>query len=838
MPLTEDHKKKYWKYVNEENNLKELESFVKEIEEDPEEIDELIHLKNEYDKTALDILCELSNSDDSSSIFDKISFLLSLSKDFYTSSKEPPLSFLGDNDTAKRVECLFFFHQWCLKVCENQNIPNFNRTLFLVWKSLEYMSKIEYDKNNSGIFIFGDTRIGKSTFINYLLGTNYNIFCEDDQYYAENISEENATVGHSLISETSYPGVYTLNCSSGSYLLIDMPGFKDNRQLNNSQKTLSPYEIASGVSTSVIEKKLGSVFLCCLTIEFSSFLSSNFSDIAEPIKCFILTTIKIEDIEKFDSEILPNIFLIVTKIPPQRKKNKDCIVKRLHDVLNSSRKITFEDTIYKSFFTKILQDWANKAEEKVFLADISNDECREKIKEISGVKLVDIKKFNLERNLILEEFRKLVNVVDDFSNKICRECDQYNVEKKELISIFNHDLENQITTLGGESSDSFQEIYETICKFKSNLEKIEKKIKILDMLKDADNQFLKKLQDIRDFDPSIFPRKIDDGQGEHGLTEYLLPDFFYQEREGAKEKKENSINFFSSNKTKGGEPASAVAISSSLPFEAQITKGGGDCAFHAALGNLNEESNMYEVGDIEVKRQEMADAIKNYRSHPKSNNLMHLIKEAILELAIEPGDIILERNIIQLGKDNLRFKNNDNARLIAEWNLFEAELNKHEGIIDAINNFTQDYINKNPNAKLTQASSLKDKFDNYRNDDRIFSDLKTIILSSNSELLKTAYNTYVTNKQQTFDFELTNDLLNEYASYISQKGKWLLPCELGIIAYVFGITILFYMDGQRADFAEFNPDQLEKVYVFFNGIDHYQRMIGVQNTLQCGTALF
>lgn len=64
----------------------------------------------------------------------------------------------------------------------------------------------------------------------------------------------------------------------------------------------------------------------------------------------------------------------------------------------------------------------------------------------------------------------------------------------------------------------------------------------------------------------------------------------------------------------------------------QPTKGGGDCAFHAALGEWNSSTGQFEAKDIPGKRKEVADAIKACTS---DSILFPLIKKAIWQLVIE-----------------------------------------------------------------------------------------------------------------------------------------------------------------------------------------------------------
>lgn len=80
-----------------------------------------------------------------------------------------------------------------------------------------------------------------------------------------------------------------------------------------------------------------------------------------------------------------------------------------------------------------------------------------------------------------------------------------------------------------------------------------------------------------------------------------------------------------------------------------------------------------------------------------------------------------------------------------------------------------------------------------------------------------------------FDLQTIKPILTQYATFIGKQGRWLLPCELSIIAYVFDVTIAYYNNIQTKSmpYEIYNPDSSNRstpVRVCFNGINHYERM--------------
>lgn len=77
-----------------------------------------------------------------------------------------------------------------------------------------------------------------------------------------------------------------------------------------------------------------------------------------------------------------------------------------------------------------------------------------------------------------------------------------------------------------------------------------------------------------------------------------------------------------------------------------------------------------------------------------------------------------------------------------------------------------------------------------------------------------------------FDLQKIIPMLTEYAAFIGKPGQWLLPTELNIIAHVFDITIYYYDRTQkgRDPLETYNPDSPNSVRVYFNGVNHYERM--------------
>ncbi|EKD91692.1 MAG: hypothetical protein ACD_29C00441G0003 [uncultured bacterium] len=58
------------------------------------------------------------------------------------------------------------------------------------------------------------------------------------------------------------------------------------------------------------------------------------------------------------------------------------------------------------------------------------------------------------------------------------------------------------------------------------------------------------------------------------------------------------------------------------------TKGFGDCAFHAALGEWNAATHRFETKNIAEKRKKLSDFIRNLTSNSMKHNIHPLCKRS------------------------------------------------------------------------------------------------------------------------------------------------------------------------------------------------------------------
>lgn len=257
------------------------------------------------------------------------------------------------------------------------------------------------------------------------------------------------------------------------------------------------------------------------------------------------------------------------------------------------------------------------------------------------------------------------------------------------------------------------------------------------------------------------------------------------------------------------------------------TKGKGDCAFHAALGIWNPLTNQFETTDVQKKRNTLAERIRNCE---QDSDIFPLIKQAINELAM--GGVNIKGEIYShLRKAYNYYERQDNDEIKNKWTEFEEELQKHPLILVHINQFIEEYvaIKALDESNLIHLQNLREKFSTCENEgDEI---LRALIMSIPE--LEQAYLRYKKPNEEVDLEQWFNDenLLIEYADYISRPGQWLLPCELNIIAYVFDISIEYYPE-KNARPEYFNPGKERTVPICFNGRDHYERMASEQEIAQ------
>lgn len=254
------------------------------------------------------------------------------------------------------------------------------------------------------------------------------------------------------------------------------------------------------------------------------------------------------------------------------------------------------------------------------------------------------------------------------------------------------------------------------------------------------------------------------------------------------------------------------------------TRGEGDCAFHAALGGWN--GRFYEVDNVAGKRKQVADAIK---SRALYSELANYIKAAIIDLMIN-GQVLVGSEYPILKRRYEEYTARDNQRVERNWSTFEEALKADSDVMSWIGSQINQYIEAKASSMadrtrevLSNENNLKDRFRTLDNEDSCTEALREIIDSNRG--FKAAYETYRTGlTTQPFGFELTQDLLKAYADFISTRRRYLLPCELQIVAYVFGITIEYYTSSKAVP-EFYNPGQATTVSVcFIEEQRHYERM--------------
>lgn len=248
------------------------------------------------------------------------------------------------------------------------------------------------------------------------------------------------------------------------------------------------------------------------------------------------------------------------------------------------------------------------------------------------------------------------------------------------------------------------------------------------------------------------------------------------------------------------------------------TKGEGDCALHAVLGQWDDFRKEFVCHDIVEKRKIIADAI---RSCKPEDALFLLIGEAIKAIIME--NKIVEGQGIKKAQDAYKAYQSKSEILIkSAWKKFLIELEKYDDVTKYIENYA---VEKN-----FSNIPLKLKFFNCLNGEE--SCLVGIILSQSK--LYEAYKNYNDECSKDFNWAevlIDRNIVEEYARFLEKHGNWMLPVELHIIAKVFGFTVVFYTKGwpqhesRPQKIETYNPEKEKIVSVCFNGINHYEQMV-------------
>lgn len=201
-------------------------------------------------------------------------------------------------------------------------------TLALIAKGSEYLS--QGGNFSEGILVLGQTRVGKSTLVNWLRGTEYEVretdTGETELVPRENSLKEKTVTSAFLRSETTYPQlVYCEQENQKKALFVDMPGFRDSRGV--------AHEIAAGVCTQMLSLHCTSWKALILVCEDANLYAP--SGLADALQSFDM----LGKIIKRDPDKINNLLFILNK----SEKSPSKVFARLKQILHDNQKTLSED---------------------------------------------------------------------------------------------------------------------------------------------------------------------------------------------------------------------------------------------------------------------------------------------------------------------------------------------------------------------------------------------------------------------------------------------------------------------------------------------------------------
>ena len=236
------------------------------------------------------------------------------------------------------------------------------------------------------------------------------------------------------------------------------------------------------------------------------------------------------------------------------------------------------------------------------------------------------------------------------------------------------------------------------------------------------------------------------------------------------------------------------------------TKGGGDCALHAILGEWNPLEHQLVCADMTGKRKQIRTAIES-KEHKEP--LRGLIVAGIKELVMSGRDI--GKASQKLRSHYRRFLSDQKDFSSVLWPRFEGILQQHLPIME--------YIQKKH--RLDKDSSLRDRFYDALNHNE--GELYGRILSLPG--LHEAFQEYSQLQNVEFDWDsaISMEIKEEYARFVGTAHVWLLPSELAVIAHLFHVTVIYYPHPEAWPLT-LNPGESSTVEVQFNGTNHFERL--------------
>lgn len=317
----------------------------------------------------------------------------------------------------------------------------------------------------------------------------------------------------------------------------------------------------------------------------------------------------------------------------------------------------------------------------------------------------------------------------------------------------------------------------------------------------------------------------------------------------------------------------------------------GDCAFHAILGEWNEKEGVFIYSKTIDKRNQLKNSIKGA---DKKSEIYRYIKEGIQNLIMTGNYSPDNKAMLELSKKYQDFSSGEEKNLEKAWGTFEIALKKYPDIMAHIKKNHGYYQEASLKKKFESLISEEDdeltglifsipelqtafeKYETEKDTQTAWEAFETVLtqhpeivehinqnhtlyqevslkhqfqsaLSKKEGLLQAlilsipelqmAFEEYNQKCWKGFDWdkEINTEVIDSYAEHIAKPKTWMLPVELAMIAYVFKRKVIYYpypgSEPQVFGSSELIDDKDNSVYVQFDGIGHFERLMTLSDPL-------